>query len=192
MSIYVLKLIQNKFYVGRSENVVQRFQQHQDCLGSAWTRKYPVVGLAETLPVTDFGELSTTLRYMKMYGIENVRGDVYSNINLTSRQIDDINLHIRHENGLCLKCGSDEHFMADCKQSFWTKLFCCYRRIEPSELTMPLYGSQIVDFGKYEGSTYENVWKRHPSYCKWVMNQESSSERFNKFKEWCFNKDTSQ
>ena len=194
MSVYVLKLIQNRYYVGKSQNVIQRVQQHKDMMGSIWTKIYPMICLVETLPLTEFAELSTTLRYMKAYGIQNVRGDVYSNVNLSSKQIKEIEQHIRHEYNLCLECGSDDHFVARCpiKSSWWSRL-CCFRsRRPPNEYPLhvtngydQLLGSEIVDFGKYKGLTYETVRRDYPAYCKWILKQDSNSARFNRFKEYC-------
>jgi predicted GIY-YIG superfamily endonuclease len=41
LSIYILKLEENKWYVGKTyRKVKERFQEHLDGKGSSWTKKY--------------------------------------------------------------------------------------------------------------------------------------------------------
>ena len=40
VNIYVMKLKNNKYYVGKTKNLVSRMDDHLSGNGSAWTRKY--------------------------------------------------------------------------------------------------------------------------------------------------------
>ena len=39
-NIYILRLQGGRYYVGKSDNVLDRYQQHYNGNGSAWTNKY--------------------------------------------------------------------------------------------------------------------------------------------------------
>jgi predicted GIY-YIG superfamily endonuclease len=40
-TIYILKLNDNKYYVGKTNKIVnERYQEHIDGVGSFWTKKY--------------------------------------------------------------------------------------------------------------------------------------------------------
>jgi predicted GIY-YIG superfamily endonuclease len=74
-NIYVLKLQEDKWYVGKTNDVDKRFQDHRDGQGSAWTNKYPPVELVEVQKGNSFDEDKITKVYMLKYVVENVRGD---------------------------------------------------------------------------------------------------------------------
>lgn len=73
--IYVLKLIDERYYVGRTSNFMQRMNEHFNGMGSEYTKKYKpikIIEVTEEINITD--ERDKTLEYMKMYGYEKVRG----------------------------------------------------------------------------------------------------------------------
>ena len=90
--IYVLKLKNNKYYVGKSTNPSTRLEDHFSEFGSAWTKKYKPITIHEIRPDCDDGdEDKITLEYMKKYGIDNVRGGSFCQLNLPQNEIDVIN-----------------------------------------------------------------------------------------------------
>lgn len=117
--IYVLLLEQGKYYVGSSNNVQRRFQEHQSGQGSAWTRLYPPIyiekqyvvapgsyaGLAEDHEVTSM---------MMQHGIDRVRGGSYSTIQFTAEQQEALKRSLRHAGQKCLKCGRTGHIAVQC------------------------------------------------------------------------------
>ena len=116
--VYVLKLKGGKYYVGESNNVRHRVWSHVNLNGSAWTRKHPVVSRISTITgkMNAFWELNETLEQMKLRGIDNVRGSMFSNIQLTKGQRKTVaSLYCEKEN-LCRKCGSHAHFEDRCGQ----------------------------------------------------------------------------
>ena len=51
-NIYILKLILNKFYVGKSLNPEKRFFDHQLGTASLWTAKYEPMKILKIIPNT--------------------------------------------------------------------------------------------------------------------------------------------
>jgi predicted GIY-YIG superfamily endonuclease len=120
-TIYVLKLAGGKYYVGKSADVVKRFEQHKRGVGSAWTNLYKPVSILETRPLTSIhDETNVTKDLMKKYGVSNVRGGAYTAVDLPVEQEDMIRHEMRASTDACYKCGKPGHFANKCtrKSSF--------------------------------------------------------------------------
>jgi len=110
--IYVLSLKQNKYYIGKTNNIKKRLEQHYKGYGSKWTKKYKPLKLIETFEEKDdFDEDKYTLKYMNNYGIENVRGGSFCEFNVDVKTIKKM---LNSKNNTCFKCGGP-HFVKDCK-----------------------------------------------------------------------------
>ena len=73
--IYILKLQENKYYVGKTNNPSFRIENHLNGDGSSWTTIYKPLKLVEMIPnCDDYDEDKYTQKYMDKYGIDNVRG----------------------------------------------------------------------------------------------------------------------
>lgn len=189
--IYVLKLQCDKYYVGKTNNPDLRFSQHLNGNGCQWTRVYRPEFIIDTvLQTLDFTELAITLRYMKQYGVDNVRGSDYCSFYLSSREKEEIQKHIRGDSNLCYSCGSETHFTADCKppKSLCEKIsekvytwFCCLSKEKDN---YDYTSFNIITFGKYKGKTYEEVSEKDKRYCNWVRETKSKNENFIKFQKW--------
>jgi hypothetical protein len=202
MIIYVLKLAENKYYIGKTSDFDRRIADHSTGRGSEWTKLYPYQYVIDSMNQTHaFTELAVTLKYMSEFGIDNVRGSIYCQVNLTSSQKDEILRHIRGEYDLCLSCGADDHFVKDCPgnvgclegfkrsiRSFFTKLRGNVEYVCPSS-TYSEDGYFIIEFGKYKGNTYQEIYKRDKSYCNWVKSASSRNKEFNRFKDWIIQQD---
>jgi predicted GIY-YIG superfamily endonuclease len=73
--IYVLKLIDDRYYIGRSQNIVQRIEDHFSGNGSIYTKKYKplsVIEIVEEKTIDD--EKNKTIEYIEKYTWEKVRG----------------------------------------------------------------------------------------------------------------------
>ena len=114
-NIYVLKQVQNKFYVGKSQCVVQRLIEHKEGKGAAWTKKYPMIDiLAVYRDCDNFDEDKYVKKYMLKYGIDNVRGGTYSQIFMSDDQYDFLRRELWHSQDYCLNCGRNGHFADEC------------------------------------------------------------------------------
>jgi len=113
--LYTLRLKDGKYYVGKTTDVQKRFKEHQNGSGAAWTREYIPVRLLECRPLKDeHDENNITKDYMKKYGIENVRGGSYTQVELPEYLHSALELEFRGNSDTCFKCGKHGHFAKQC------------------------------------------------------------------------------
>ena len=79
--LYILRLEDNCWYVGTTNNPSSRLQQHHEQSASSWTSLHKVIGEISTLKDFGYSETEAKLqedvevkRLMKQYGIDHVRG----------------------------------------------------------------------------------------------------------------------
>ena len=114
--IYILKLQNNKYYIGKTDNFKKRHQEHMNGMASSWTKKYKPISVEQIISnASPYDEDKYTIEYMDKYGINNVRGGVYVKEALDSNEIDAINKKIRGANDCCTQCGRKGHFVKNCK-----------------------------------------------------------------------------
>lgn len=114
-NIYILKLEGGRYYVGKTENPMKRYQEHLNGSGSAWTRKYKPVGIEKVIEkASPFDEDRYVKEYMAKYGMHKVRGGSYVTEYLNRAQEDSLNTEIRAATDACTSCGRQGHFARDC------------------------------------------------------------------------------
>lgn len=146
--IYVLKQKNDKYYIGKSNNPEIRIENHMTLNGSFWTKLYEPINVIEIIPnCDDYDEDKYTLKYMEKYGVENVRGGSFCEINLSKENIITINRMLNGSNNRCYKCNKTGHFIKDCALN---KLYCdrCKRNnhnIDECYATTYINGDKIYD-----------------------------------------------
>jgi predicted GIY-YIG superfamily endonuclease len=113
--LYILQCESGKYYVGKTADVMRRYEEHKSGKGSAWTKKYKPVRLMECRGITsDHDENNATKDLMKKYGIENVRGGIYTQIALPEEYMSVLKLEFRGTADTCYKCNLAGHFANSC------------------------------------------------------------------------------
>jgi predicted GIY-YIG superfamily endonuclease len=115
-TLYVLQLEDDKWYVGKTDDVQKRFEQHKTGKGgSAWTKEYKPVKIADTRPINSVhDETNVTKDLMKKYGIDNVRGGAYCQVTLPEEQVNSIRHELNSGSDKCYNCGMKGHFANRC------------------------------------------------------------------------------
>lgn len=120
LTLYVLALADEKYYIGITKNLHNRFQQHLDGNGAKWTTLYKPINIIESFQTTDKAdEDKYTLKYMKKYGIDNVRGGTFASPVLDDSLIVYIKLSFKTIIDICFYCNSDHHFASECPGVQW-------------------------------------------------------------------------
>lgn len=114
MLVYILECENNKYYIGKTDNLEKRLDAHRNGTVS-WTKKYPIVKIIDTIHNSDdFDEDKYTKIYMKKYGVENVRGGSYCQIKLPKQKLDMLTIELRIDS--CFSCGKTGHFIKQCNK----------------------------------------------------------------------------
>lgn len=118
-AVYVLKLKRGKYYVGKTNDVDRSFFQHMQGQGSSWTQKFEPLRRIETKEnATVWDEDVFVKKYMQQYGIDNVRGGSYSQVELSDVQTQMLQQELRTASDACFECGSHDHFARDCPEKY--------------------------------------------------------------------------
>lgn len=114
MNIYVLECENNKYYIGKTNNIDSRLKLHNSGMGSEWTKKYKPLNINKQYDGTKHSEDEITQKYMEIYGVENVRGGAFCKIELPDYQLKTLNDIFNSKNDTCYNCGLKGHFISDC------------------------------------------------------------------------------
>lgn len=115
MFVYILKCENSKYYVGKTNNVEKRLEDHKN--GDVyWTKINKIIKVEEVVSnVDDFDEDKYVKIYMKKYGIENVRGGSYSQCKIPKNKLSVLKMELNTSDDKCYKCGRKGHYINQCK-----------------------------------------------------------------------------
>lgn len=117
-TIYVLKLEQGKYYVGKTTTLDNRIIDHFTNNGSMWTKTYKPIEVIDTIDnIDDYDEDKYTKIYMDKYGIDNVRGGSYVTMILPEYQLLSLRKESCSSSNKCFKCLKEGHFANQCRAS---------------------------------------------------------------------------
>jgi hypothetical protein len=121
--IYLIELKSNKYFVELTDNIINNLKTDFYRFNYDWTRKYEPLKIIEIIIIedVDVNKLDVFVeKYMKLYGIDNVRGGKYNTIKLESESILELKLiennYIGNKNRnndslikvwFCKHCGED-------------------------------------------------------------------------------------
>lgn len=119
--VYVVDLEKGCKYVGTTHDPDRRMEEHMTGHGSTWTRLHPPVS-AVFFKLVEFDDYALaileenrlTMELMLCYGVERVRGGIYTKAKLSAGQEDMLASLLRQARCECVNCGEKGHFMADC------------------------------------------------------------------------------
>lgn len=119
--LYVLKLEDNCYYVGITRQLNNRLSQHYNEDGSKWTKLHKPIETIhkEKLPSLYkpyVYENMWTLKCMKQYNVENVRGGAWSQVSLYEPSRIKIQRMIDEDR--CFKCKKKGHHMDHCEYEY--------------------------------------------------------------------------
>ena len=164
-TIYILELQGGNYYIGKTSNVIQRYQQHLNGNGSAWTTRYAPLSLIKTIEnASAFDEDKVTKEYMAKYGMDKVRGGTYVEMELSAVHKQVIQKEIWNAKGLCTGCGKHGHFVKDCYTNK-AKSASALRSASQSAFTMsqprPTYKTytKSYEYEESEESEYESEYE---------------------------------
>jgi len=137
-NIYILKLTNNKYYIGYTNDIAKRINEHFEGNGSSFTKKYKPIQIIKIIKEIQVNNVDQYIfKYMKKFGIDNVRGGSFKNEILTKSQKEILkqnNLQInpivlqskplkieisnRIHPGTCIKCLKDGHKPEECEEIY--------------------------------------------------------------------------
>jgi hypothetical protein len=114
LNIYILKLKDSCWYIGRTADVAKRVESHFKNQGSAWTKIHKPIALETTYTdANPFDEDKYVKQYMFQYGIDKVRGGTYSQPTLDPILVKVVQRELWGAQDLCFLCGRP-HFVSKC------------------------------------------------------------------------------
>lgn len=121
MYIYVIQCASRKYYIGKTCDVIKRYLEHQaqsPSHSASWTSLYRPEKLVECRPMkSEHDENNLTKDYMKIYGIQNVRGGSYTTVKLSEDIESLLERELIGNADKCYKCHLSGHFARDCKRA---------------------------------------------------------------------------
>lgn len=118
VNIYFIKCENGKYYVGKSSNLTNRLEEHENRNAAQWTKKHPMIKVKRIIcNKSNWYEDTYTIKKMKKHGIDNVRGGSFCQVKLNENERNIIQRMIGTISDTCFTCGQNDHFANRCPQS---------------------------------------------------------------------------
>jgi len=170
--IYILEQQGNKYYIGKTENPKFRLDTHFKNGGCAWTKKYKPKQIIGLFPNCDaFDEDKYTIKYMKKYGIENVRGGSFCQVSLDRETTKCVERMIGSTDDKCHFCGKQGHFIRNCPKNKYKK-----RNKDFLKASKGYESADEVEFEDSDDEIYDNEIYDDESYDDESSDDESSDD----------------
>jgi predicted GIY-YIG superfamily endonuclease len=145
-NIYMLQLANDKYYVGKTNNIDFRLTDHFDNDGSAWTKKYIPISLISLIKdCSKFDEDKYTLEYMSKYGIKNVRGGSFCELKFDENTIKFIKRMLNGSNDKCHNYSEIGHFINACPyKNDIVKISKQYMKDDPCYFKVSSYNTKFI------------------------------------------------
>lgn len=116
VSLYCLLLEGGRYYVGKSNNIEVRLEDHLHSGGADWTILHKPVSVCEIRHnCDDWDEDKFVKQMMALHGVDKVRGGSYSQTVLPQFVKDLLVREIRGATNRCFRCGASDHFAKSCE-----------------------------------------------------------------------------
>lgn len=113
--IFVLKLQSGKYYLYKAKQIKNKDNYHLKLQNILWIRKYNPVKVIKIIKNSLNEDLDKyTIKYMKKFGIMNVRGGSFSAITLQNDEKEFLYKMIKETNNKCNYCGNIGHSTHHC------------------------------------------------------------------------------
>lgn len=178
MFVYELALKDGRVYVGHTKDIVRRFKEHKEGVGSAWASLWPPIGISKLEETTgmDFKELSWTLQAMTDHGIDKVRGGPFTR---TELQTDDIKTIIKlmksnaFPASIAIKEGDEKYFVSEPTEVSHSAKGKAWSAIEDDNLIKELSGGKdVVEIAKIHGRSEGSILARRNKH---ILGSESNA-----------------
>jgi predicted GIY-YIG superfamily endonuclease len=124
--VYVLGDEKGRMYIGKSQDVERRIEQHLAGEGTQFltgrnVRRLELYEMGSELDLESW-ERNETLARMYKHGVTNVRGWMFTNLKLSVEQEEQAFGQICEKYDLCRQCGRNTHFADKCfarSRVFW-------------------------------------------------------------------------
>lgn len=113
--LYILELEDNKFYVGKTKNIIKNPINYFTKNSNPWTQEYKPIKLINTINKPDKSEEEKQIcLLMNEHGINNVRGGYYDSIELSYSDTLIAQNKIYTLTNKCYTCGKVGHYAKKC------------------------------------------------------------------------------
>lgn len=122
MYIYILRLEEDKYYVGLYEMSLDppNMEEILYHINNDWVNTYNPIELLDIVPLSDSFDVNTIMfKLMNEFGIDNVRGGKFCNLSLNEDERYVFAKLVYGMTDKCYQCGHYGHYKHHCDQYKW-------------------------------------------------------------------------